>query len=654
MKYISLIVLVLLFISCNKDDDSITDTPQAGLLQLSSVKIGSENLSPSGLNENQPVDEVVLLIFNQQLDTNSAFDAITLKDLNEAEVSSDFSFISNNTSISIRPDSLLKYDSEYELVIGEVKAASGDVFPGITYRFKTEPGNFELVLAEIDGVNMLDNASIQNIPTDFTIELTFSESLDPTTDFSNFFFLGSLQPTFELDTDKKNLRLSYSNSEYLNRYNFVISSNLRSEQDFRFQGFSKNFYTSIDSTYKFPLITDEELLTKVQEQTFKYFWDFAHPVSGLARERNSSGNTVTIGGSGFGVISILVGIERGFINRQEGIDRLEIIVNFLENADRFHGAWPHWMDGNTGTTIPFGTDDDGADLVETAFMIQGLLTVRQYLNPGNSQEQTIITKITQLWEAVEWDWFTKGGENVLYWHWSPNVAWQKNLQIRGWNESLIIYVLAASSPTHSISSAVYDQGWARNGGMLNGNDYYGITLPLGYTMGGPLFFAHYSFLGLDPRNLSDQYGNYWTQNVNHSLINQAYCIDNPKNYLIYSAACWGLTASDNHIGYSAHSPTNDLGVITPTAAISSIPYTPNESMDAIRFFYYYMGDKLWGEYGFYDAFNATENWYANSYLAIDQGPIVVMIENHRTGLIWDLFMDDPEVQAGLNKLGFSF
>lgn len=654
MKYISLIVLVLLFISCNKDDDSTIDTPQAGLLQLSSVKIGSENLSPSGLNENQPVDEVILVSFNQQIDTNSVVNAIMLKDFNEIEVSSDFSFISNNTSISIRPDSLLKYDSEYELVIGEVKAVSGDVFPGITYRFKTEPGNFELVLAEIEGVNMLDNASIQNIPTDFTIELTFSESLDPTTDFSNFFFLGSLQATFELDTDKKNLKLSYSNSEHLNRYNFVISSNLRSEQDFRFQGFSKSFYTSFDSTYKFPLITDEELLTKVQEQTFKYFWDFAHPVSGLARERNSSGNTVTIGGSGFGLMSILVGIERGFISRQDGVDRLETIVNFLENADRFHGAWPHWMDGNTGTTIPFGIDDDGADLVETAFMIQGLLTVRQYLNSGNSQEQTIINKITQLWEAVEWDWFTKGGENVLYWHWSPNVAWQKNLQIRGWNESLIIYVLAASSPTHSISSAVYDQGWAGNGGMLNGNDYYGITLPLGYTMGGPLFFAHYSFLGLDPRNLSDQYANYWTQNISHSLINQAYCIDNPKNYLIYSAACWGLTASDNHIGYSAHSPTNDLGVITPTAAISSIPYTPNESMDAIRFFYYFMGDKLWGEYGFYDAFNATENWYANSYLAIDQGPIVVMIENHRTGLIWDLFMDDPEVQAGLNKLGFSF
>jgi hypothetical protein len=243
---------------------------------------------------------------------------------------------------------------------------------------------------------------------------------------------------------------------------------------------------------------------------------------------------------------------------------------------------------------------------------------------------------------------------VLYWHWSPDYDWEMNMQIKGYNEALITYIMAASSSTHSISADVYHQGWALDGEIVNGNDYYGIPLPLGQQYGGPLFFAHYTFMGIDPRNLSDRYASYWEQNRNHTLINRAHCITNPNNYVGYSEECWGLTASDNHEGYSAHSPTNDPGVITPTAAISSIPYTPEESMAAIRFFYYQMGDRLWGEYGFYDAFNVTEEWTADSYLAIDQGPVIVMIENYRTGLIWNLLMSCPEVQAGLSKLGFSY
>jgi len=159
---------------------------------------------------------------------------------------------------------------------------------------------------------------------------------------------------------------------------------------------------------------------------------------------------------------------------------------------------------------------------------------------------------------------------------------------------------------------------------------------------------------MDPRNLEDSYANYWEQNVNHSLINMAYCSDNPQSYAGYSEECWGLTASDGNDGYSAHSPNNDRGVITPTAAISSLPFTPEESMKAIRHFYYYLGDRLWGEYGFYDAFNPTAGWVASSFLAIDQGPIICMIENHRTGLLWDLYMSAPEVKQGLDKLGFTY
>ncbi len=412
--------------------------------------------------------------------------------------------------------------------------------------------------------------------------------------------------------------------------------------------------TSIDTTDKFPRITDDQLLQLIQEKTFKYFYDFAHPVSGMARERNNSGDYVTTGGSGFGLMALVVGIERKFITRNDGLTRLDKIVSFLETCDRFHGAWPHWINGATGKTIPFSTKDNGADLVETSFMVEGLITVRQYLKSDQPVENALISRINALVNAVEYDWFTRNGQNVLYWHWSPDYAWAMNMPIRGYDEALITYVLAASSTSHTISKTVYDQGWAGNGSIRNNKTFYNYALPVGYDYGGPLFFAHYSFLGLDPRHLSDAYANYWTQNVNHSLINYSYCVANPNKFTGYSANCWGLTASDNPWGYSAQSPTNDLGVISPTAAVSSLPYTPVESMNAIRFFYYKLGDKLWGTYGFYDSFSLNEAWFANSYLAIDQGPEVCMIENYRTGLLWNLFMSAPEVKTGLTKLDFRY
>ena len=412
--------------------------------------------------------------------------------------------------------------------------------------------------------------------------------------------------------------------------------------------------TALDTSDKFERISDEELLTLIQEKTFKYFWDYAHPVSGLSLERLNSGETVTSGGSGFGIMAIPVGIERGFITREEGAERLLTIVTFLdEKAERFHGAYSHWLNGSTGEAIDFSTKDNGADLVETGFLIEGLLTVQQYFDLDNATEVAIRQKITKIWEEVEWDWFLNSS-NALYWHWSPEHEWAMNLKITGWNEALITYVLAASSPTHPISKEAYEQGWARNGKMVNGKKYYDITLPLGESNGGPMFFAHYSFLGLDPRNLKDQYAGYWEQNVAHAKINHAYCAANPKKFYGYSDECWGLTASDIPNGYTASSPNNDNGTIAPTAAVASIPYTPEESLKAIRYFYYILGDKLFGEYGFKDSFNLSQRWFAPSYIAIDQGPIILMIENYRTGLLWDLFMKNKDVQAGLEKLGFSY
>jgi len=400
-------------------------------------------------------------------------------------------------------------------------------------------------------------------------------------------------------------------------------------------------------------ISDSALLTLVQQRTFNYFWKFGHPVSGLAAERTATPDTITVGGSGFGVMSILVGIERGFITREQGLDRLLKIVNFLYRADSYHGIWPHWLNGATGKTIPFSRKDDGGDLVESAFMFQGLLCVRQYFTGSSAKETDLRTKIGWLWNEAEWSWYTRNGQPVLYWHWSPNNGWAMNHPIRGYNECLITYILAAASPTYPAPARVYHEGWAMSNYFNNGKEYYGMKLPLGFDYGGPLFFAHYSFLGLDPRGLKDKYADYWEQNRNHTLINRQYCIENPKQFKGYGPDCWGLTASDSYGGYDAHSPTNDLGVISPTAALSSFPYAPEYAMQALKYFYYKVGDRLWGEYGFYDAFSESHNWVDKQYLAIDQGPIVVMIENYRSGLLWKLFMSCPEIRDALKQLDFT-
>lgn len=657
MNRLIFLLFSFLIFSCSNDDDSSTDVT-ADILQLQSVKVGTTSLLANQENNDTPADKGIVATFNLSIGKGSVEENFILKNEDGQEVNLIFSYLDDDKTISALPEATLLSNTKYTLQIGVLKAVTGEVFPGVTYIFTTIARSFELETIQIDEQDFTSSVRIQNINRNLAISAVFSDPVNTTTSIENFFLLtgksGLVLLSFELSEDKKTINIS--SAEFLDpftEHTFTISTDLKSDKGFIFEGFTKKFYTAVDSTYKFPEISEEALLTLVQEKTFKYFWDFAHPASGMARERNTSGDLVTTGGSGFGIMTILVGIERGFITRQEGVDRIEKIVTFLETADRFHGVWPHWINGNTGKVIPFSTKDNGGDLVETAFMVQGLLTVREYLDSSNPQEAAIATTITQLWEEVEWDWYTKGGEEVLYWHWSPNYGWEMNHKIQGWNESLIVYVLAASSPTHSIDAETYHQGWARNGAMANGREFYDINLPLGPDYGGPLFFSHYSFLGLDPRNLEDQYANYWTQNQNHALIHQQYAIDNPKNYIGYGAAAWGLTASDSHNGYSAHSPTNDLGVITPTAALSSIPYTPELSLEAMKYFYYILGDKLWGTYGFYDAYNPTEDWYASSYLAIDQGPIVIMIENHRTGLLWDLFMENPEVIAGLEKLGFT-
>ncbi|MCX2572969.1 glucoamylase family protein [Pedobacter sandarakinus] len=411
-------------------------------------------------------------------------------------------------------------------------------------------------------------------------------------------------------------------------------------------------------------LSDEQLLDLVQKQTFQYFWDGAEPVSGAGRERyhvdgmypQNDKNTVATGATGFGLMAILSGIDRGYVSKKEGLDRLNQIMDFLAKADRFHGAWSHWIDGETGKVKPFGKKDNGGDLVETSFVAQGLICINAYYKNGNAAEQALAKKADDLWKGIDFNWYRNGGQDVLYWHWSPEYQWQMNFPVKGYNECLIMYVLAASSPTHTVPATVYHKGWARDGAIRKEFTFYNHKFTLDYqgqkNSVGPLFWAHYSYLGLNPKGLKDQYADYWENNVNHTLAIHDYCVANPKKFKGYAENSWGLTASYSVKGYAAHNPQEDFGVISPTAAISSIPYTPKESMRVIRHLYEDLGDRVWGKYGFYDAFSETDNWYPKRYLGIDQGPMAVMIENHRSGLLWKLFMSNTDVKNGLKKLGF--
>lgn len=651
----SIIALLLSGATCKSPENEVV----TGVFQLTALRIGPVNLSLTEENKDIPISKSIIAEFNRKIDTATVRKSIKLLK-NDTEIPLSFTYLDELKTVSAMPSEYLTYGTEYSISINNtLQSSNGIIFAGADAQFSTATGTITIDSIWFNGKKNPLNGTPQGIDRNLTIKAFFSSELNTATITSQNIRI--LRGTSELPVlisvadNKKSFEITATSAlKDITKHTFRISQSINGLSKEEFSGFEKSFYTQFDSTYKFPEITDDQLLQLIEQQTFKYFWDFGHPTSGLSRERNTSGNIVTSGGSGFGVMAIITGIERGFITRQQGLERLQLIVDFLGTADRFHGVWPHWLNGSSGAVIPFSANDNGGDLVETSYLAAGLMCARQYLNAAVTEEKSIADKINTLLNQIEWSWYTRGGQDVLYWHWSPNLGWVMNMPVTGYNEALITYIMAATSATYPVSANVYHKGWAKSGGIVNGKTFYGITLPLGYDYGGPLFFAHYSFLGINPTNLVDQYGNYHEQNVNHTLINRKHCITNPFGYVGYSEACWGLTASDNQSGYSAHSPTNDLGVITPTAAISSLPYTPEYSMHAIRFFYYILGDKLWGEYGFYDAFNPSEGWWGNSYIAIDQGPIIIMIENYRTGLCWNLLMSAPEIKLALDNLGFSY
>ena len=401
---------------------------------------------------------------------------------------------------------------------------------------------------------------------------------------------------------------------------------------------------------------DRYLLDRLQYDAFRYMWDHTFPESGLAYEdsRNRESGQATIGGSGFGVAAIVVAAERGWISREDAAKRILTMAVFLrDKTDRknLHGAFPHWMDGRTGKTISFGEQDNGADLVETAFMMQGLLIARAYFSSDTDLEKELRACITELWHDVDWHWFTRSENNGLFWHWSPEHEFGMGMKISGFNEAMVAYVLALGSPTHPISREAAQYWYSTEEYQpKTGNGY---TIEAANAYGGCMFLSHYSFIGLDPRRMADGHvrRGYMVRNITHTLMNRAYALESAPAEHQFSEGFWGLTACDVKGGYRYQSAYNEIGTVAPTAALSSMPYTPEYSMRVLWNIHDNYKDQMWGAFGPYDAFSLKDNWFDNSYLAIDQLPIVSMVENYRSGLLWSLFMNVPEVREGLERMG---
>ena len=529
---------------------------------------------------------------------------------------------------------------------------------------KPESTPLTVRLKSVDGKvvrkNEFSGSSVQP-----AIRITFSDPVNKKTVAGNVTFVNK---TFTKNDIPVDVTIMYENKDstlviqpvskldYLQTYELRIASSLQSFNDGNLAAdFLLPVQTGINPSDKRPRISDEALLDTIQKATFHYFWSYASETSGLVPDRNTANRDYcAIGATGFGVMTLPGAIERGFITRQQGLARMQKIVNFLQHkAVQFKGVFPHYVNGITGAVVADG-QLDGYDVVETSLLMMGLLTVRQYFDATTASEIQLRQDITTLYEKVEWNYFTNGNQNKLFWSKDTN-SW--GIPLIGWNETLIAYIMAASSPTHTIGKQVYDQGFAANGNMKDGRTYFGFTLPLGSAgdSGGSLYISQFAFLGIDPRGLTDVYANYETQTRNHALINHAYCKANPLNYYAYSDSCWGLTAGATKEGYRQMKPTNDLGYILPSASVASLPYAPEEAMKAIHYFYYKLGDLLWTEYGFTDSFNLTiyPYWVALEVFGYDQMNMFCAIENYRSGLNWKLFTSNPEIKAGMKKLGFS-
>lgn len=403
-------------------------------------------------------------------------------------------------------------------------------------------------------------------------------------------------------------------------------------------------------------ITEEAILDSLQRTAFDFFWNEANPANGLIRDRSAAWAPSSIASTGFGLTAICIGIDHGWITREEGRERVLTTLRTFWTLPQgsgtsgvagYRGLYYHFLDMNTGLR----TWSSELSTIDTGLLFAGILDCKQYFDTVDSLDTEVRALADSITERAEWDFMYLGWGIKM--GWTPESGFSGFGDWIGYNEAMIMYVIAMGSPTHPVPAGSWN-AWVSG---YDWQTWYGYT----YVAFPPLFGHQYSHCWIDFRNIQDTYMliqgiDYFENSRRATLAQREYCIDNPGNHIGYGPESWGLTAGDGPFGYSARGAPpaqNDDGTITPTAAAASIVFAPEVVIPTLQYWYDNFKPELWMEYGFRDGFNLNYAWWGPEVIGIDQGPILVMIENYLNESVWTRFMENPDIQAGLDAAGFA-
>lgn len=405
---------------------------------------------------------------------------------------------------------------------------------------------------------------------------------------------------------------------------------------------------------------DDQFLEYVQETAFDYFWYLANPNNGLVPDRTAVGSACSIAAVGFGLTAIGIGVDHGWISRTQAVARVSATLNTFLNGPQgpavsgtigYNGWFYHFLDMNTA--LRYTSFDTELSSIDTALLLGGILYSKQYFDGTNSDETSIRTMADAIFNRIDWNWMARGTDAVAM-GWKPTTGFTNFSDWIGYNEGMIIYVLGLGTATSPLPASAWSK-WTSGYNWSTLNGYSFVPFP-------PLFTHQYSHCWIDFRHITDAYMNahdstYFENSRRATLAQRNYCIANPLGRTGYSSTNWGLTACDTPppVNYGVHGAPpalNDDGTLAPTAPGGSMAFAPEVCLPTLRAMYKQFRTHIWSAYGFKDAFNLNPTWYGPDELGIDEGPIVVMIENYRTQQPWRLFMRNAEVQRGLQRAGF--
>lgn len=420
---------------------------------------------------------------------------------------------------------------------------------------------------------------------------------------------------------------------------------------------------------------DEAMLDSIQKKTFLFFMGEHHPEWGIVKDRTASWAPASIASTGFGIPSFAIGVERGWITRDEAaeitLNMMNFFVNSLQSPDAlatgYKGFYYHFLRMDTGLR------EWRCELssVDTGLLMMGILFARNYYDRNNETENQIRSQASLMLENIEWDFMmmpdTGNYARQISMGWHPESGLHK-MGWSGYNEALFLYILAAGTGLENAKESY--RSW------LSSYKWQTPYEGLSHVAFPPLFGHQFSHCFIDFRGLADEYMrgkgiDYFENSRRATWVQRQYAIDNPHGWIGYDSLCWGVTASDgpgdkynfgereflSYAGRGTSGPDYnyfDDGTIAPYGPLSSLPFAPEIVIPTIRSINEKMGDRIWGRYGYYDSFNLTAEWVNDDYIGIDQGPMLIMIENFRTGLVWNYVMNDPVIQKGLQTLGFSY